>query len=187
MKKSLLLVVALLCMASLMAAMAFTSATVTSGASFLVSNTNAALLALEAGDHEAANYTTGSTSNELVIDWAKGKDGNPYGVQSGSIYTWDKLFKVTNNSEKDVKVSINVPIESATNGGNIGSKVALRTEDGTWVELASRNTGRYNNELTFTLESGDEIYIDSKIDSMQRTLSNGEKEFKLVVTAEAIQ
>jgi len=187
MKKSLLMVVTLLAVASLMAAMAFTSATVNNTASFKVSNTNEALLALEAGDHAAAGYTDDAPgSKELVINWAKG-NGGEFGVQSGSIYYWNKLFKVTNNSEKTVHVSISVPIDSAKPEPNIGSKVFIKTADSeNWVTVASRHTGAYGNKVTFTLAPGEFKWIDSKIDSIQRTLANKTNSFNLLVEAKAV-
>lgn len=184
-KKGLLIVVALLAIASLMAAMAYTSASLRNTASFKVSNTNAALLAITAGDHAAAGYTSGSTSNELVINWAAGHNGE-FGVQSGSVYFWDDLFQITNNSENTVKVTMYVPKDSATPEPNIGSKVYFRAGEGNWVALASRLTPAYNNKIEFTLASGDSIWIDSKIDSMQRTLANGIKGFTIQIDAEAV-
>lgn len=187
MRKSLLLVVALLAIASVMAAMAYTSATVTSAAAFRVTNTDGALLALEAGEHAAASYTSGPTANELVIDWAQGYNGR-YGVQSGSVYIWEKLFIVTNNSEKPVKVSIYAPKDSATPEPNIGSKVFLKTEhDEKWVTIASRHTNAYGNKVTFELNPGEDIWIDSKIDTVQRTIAKGDKGFKIVVEAVEIK
>jgi hypothetical protein len=186
-RKSILLVVTLLCMASLMAAMAYTSAIVTNGASFIVSNTDDALLAIKAGNHAAAGYTTGSTANELVINWAKGKDGAEFGVQSGSVYTWEDLFNVKNNSEKTVEVSVYVPIDSAKPEPNIGSKVYLKTETSdNWISVASRHTGAYGTKVVFTLEPGASINIDSKIDTMQRTIAKGEKSFNIVVEAKEV-
>ncbi len=187
MRKSLLVVVVLLCVASLMAAMAYTSATLRNQASFKVSNTDAALLAIRAGDHAAAGYTSGSTSKELVINWAKGNNGE-FGVQSGSVYIWENLFYVKNNADHPVKVSITVPKDSATPEPNIFSKVYIRV-NGTdkWVIVASRHTTAYGNKLEFELQPGQEVGIDSMIDSMQRTLGNGVKSFNLQVLAARIE
>lgn len=187
-RKSLLVVVTLLCMASLMAAMAYTSATVTNAASFKVTNTNEALLAITAGNHAAAGYTTGHpiVANELVINWAKGNGGAEFGVQSGSVYTWDDLFTVTNNSDKTVAVSIYVPIDSAVPEANIGSRVYLKADDSTtWVSVASRHTGAYGTKVTFDLLPGQSKNIDSKIDTTMRSVAKGSKGFNIVVDASA--
>lgn len=122
----------------------------------------------------------------MVINWSKGYNGEEFGVQSGSIYVWDDLFQVTNNSENNIKVTLHVPKDTAKPEPNIGSKVYFRAGDGNWVCLASRLTGAYNNKLEFTLAPGASIWVDAKIDSMQRTLANGLKQFNVMVDAEAI-
>ena len=191
MKKSLLVVIALLAMASLMAAMAFTSASLRNTAAFTVKNTNEALLAIEAGNHNAAGYSTnGRTSNHLVIDWAKGFENESFGVQKGSLYIWEKLFKVTNNSENSVLVKIKIPFDSKSNKGNIGSTVSLKTEDSNdWTVVAKRNSKTTDGIVEFTLEPGQEMWIDSKIDSVYEltsgmSLANGNRNLNIMVDAE---
>jgi len=101
MKKSLMVVVALLAIAGLLAAMAFSTATVTSYANFSVTNTDEALLALiPSEEHSAAGLIAPhpSKSHKLNIDW-----GN---VQSQSVYAWKDLFTVQNNSDNEIEVSI---------------------------------------------------------------------------------
>lgn len=107
MKKSLLVVIALLCMASLMAAMAYTSAIVTNAASLTVENTTGSLLGLTVknGVGNKDNTAWIGDDGRLYFDFAKGT-GNHYsnwqpknwGLQPGSTYIWDELFNVSNNS-----------------------------------------------------------------------------------------
>ena len=68
MKKGLLMVVLLLALSSIMAAMSYTSATVTSAMSGTVKSTDTSLLALKAGSHKAATIDNGV----LKIDFNKG-------------------------------------------------------------------------------------------------------------------
>ena len=103
MKKGLLSVAFLLATSSAMAAMSFSSADVKSDMSVSVKNTNDALLALVANaDHAAPGY---NGHGELVVDLNKGHQGS-YGVQNDSVYKWNKLFTVKNNSEKDIEVTV---------------------------------------------------------------------------------
>lgn len=102
-KKGLLMVVLLLALSSIMAAMSYTSAKVTSAMTGTVTNTNNALLTLkDSKSHNAAFNKDGV----LVIDFNKGYNNNSYGLQKHSEYVWDDLFRIANNSENDVNVTI---------------------------------------------------------------------------------
>ena len=104
MKKSLLIVIALLAMASLMAAMALTSATVTNAATIKIVNTQDALVALKPGTGTGNNENTARiVDGNLVFEFGRGKNGAMYGLQKNSEYVWESLFIVTNHSETPIK------------------------------------------------------------------------------------
>lgn len=118
-RRSLLLVVALLCLASLMAAMAYSTAIVTNAASMTVENTTGSLLGL------TVNNGVGNKDNaawieegKLHFDFAKGIGNHEsgwvprnWGIQPGSTYTWDELFNVSNNSLDNVVYRIDASDE----------------------------------------------------------------------------
>lgn len=107
MKKGLLLVVALLAVASLMAAMAYTSANVNNDASLTVASSDGSLIALVPGEgvgnKDGAAFINGG---ELELDLAKGYNGTLFGVQGDSTYKWDNLFTVKNNSNETIEFNI---------------------------------------------------------------------------------
>lgn len=110
MKKSLLVVVALLCMASLMAAMAYTSATVTSAAQMRVTSTDMALLRFDNVNNKfEVGYTTGVKDGELWFDFTQGKVKN--GFQPNSVYTYKNLFRIMNNQDNaNIKITAETDI-----------------------------------------------------------------------------
>jgi len=103
MKKSLLVVIALLAIASLMAAMAYTSATVSSKASLVISTTEDSILAFNVDPsrpgHEDGNAVI--ENNNLVLKF----NNDIHGMQQGSTYNWDQMFSITNNSNSAVRVT----------------------------------------------------------------------------------
>jgi hypothetical protein len=123
MKKGLLVVVVLLAMASLMAAMAYNTATITNSASLTIVSTDSALLQLDAKDaskvgmkDEAAKVVDGN----LVFNFNKGREGSDFGLQKNSTYEWFNnvsgnyygLFRVWNHSKENLKLNLkaeNVP------------------------------------------------------------------------------
>lgn len=134
MKKGLVMVVLLLALSSIMAAMSYTSATVTSAMSGTVVNTSDALLALTAGKHEAVRIDNGV----LKIDFNNGEKssqtGNTYGLQKHSEYIWNGLFNIKNNSENRVDVTI-----KTENNLPSDAKLYVKTGNGTWTEINSVN------------------------------------------------
>lgn len=118
MKKGLLLVVFLLAMSSVMAAMSYNKATVTSASELKVVNTDEALLTLEADTPWSWENKIGSKDKtvvvkdgELLFQFGKGvdRDGSTskfYGLQPSSVYEWNSLFTVRNKSAETVKVTI---------------------------------------------------------------------------------
>lgn len=176
-RRSLLIVVALLCMASLMAAMAFTSASVTSDAKFTVANSDEALLALIPGDHAAADIGEGSLAQRLVINWDKGVGGEDFGIQPYSTYLWEDLFAVRNNSENPIHVEVYLDPDLAPVSVFFAqTRVADR-----WLNVA-------NEPLEFDLQPGAEEWINTKFESGSgMSMRAGVNEFKLMVEAVAIE
>ena len=110
-KVGILLIVALLAVSGIMAAMAYSSASVTNAASMKVINTNDALVALAPNTGVGYNDATAwIEDNVLQFDFARGRGRHPlnlpfgerYGFQPGSTYTWERLFKISNNSKDAV-------------------------------------------------------------------------------------
>ncbi|MGI5875987.1 MAG: hypothetical protein ACOX6X_04115 [Dethiobacteria bacterium] len=106
-KVGILVIIGLLAITGVMAAMAYTSATVTNEADLTVIRTNSALLRLErtggvGNKDEAAYYQDGM----LKFDFSKGKDGKTFGVQPGSVYEWGRLVRIQNNSNDNVRFTI---------------------------------------------------------------------------------
>ena len=102
-RRSLLVVVALLCMASLMAAMAYTTATVTNAASMRVTKTEGSLLRFDLatnGNQTApeSGYTVGVENGEMWFDFTQGSSSDA-GFQPNSEYTYSKLFRVINSEQ----------------------------------------------------------------------------------------
>jgi peroxiredoxin family protein len=112
-KKGLVLVIALLCMASLMAAMAYTSAEVKAGYTVRVVNTNEALLALIPNDKDADGTAYVDGNGNLVLDFGRiGNEGNFSGLQPGSTYEWQELVTLKNNSQNKIQVNLTVDGEA---------------------------------------------------------------------------
>ncbi|NDI33809.1 DUF1102 domain-containing protein [Chengkuizengella sediminis] len=111
MKKPILLLLSLLTVSSVMAAFAFTGATVSNSASLSVTSSDESLIALipyseeddVAGVKDSFVYIDGG---KLKIDLAKGLGGESFGVQPNSTYEWEHLFKVKNNSEETIEFNI---------------------------------------------------------------------------------
>lgn len=103
------MIVCLLALAGITAAMAYTNAMVTNPATLAVVNTNNALLSLEPdtgpGNADANAYL--NANGELEFDFRKGlaKYGD-LGFQGNSVYEWERLFWIHNNSSEVVNVSI---------------------------------------------------------------------------------
>jgi hypothetical protein len=117
-KKGLIIVIALLAVASLMAAMAYNSATVTNAAQLKVVSTNKALLTLEPNTPWSWQSTVGAKDKtatvkdgELFFEFGKGvdRDGSTpvfYGLQPNSEYQWNPLFTMRNKSAETIDVTI---------------------------------------------------------------------------------
>lgn len=97
-RKGLLLVISLLALATLMAAMSFSSATVQAKANLTITNSAKGLVALLPGDGTTAS------KDDLTMDFTDGTVDK--GIQPGSVYTWDNLFTIQNNTHKSIKVRL---------------------------------------------------------------------------------
>ncbi len=114
MKKSLLVVVVLLCVASLMAAMAYNNAIVTNAAELKIVNTNTAVLALQKYGHfnwgsnmkGTKDGTAAYKDGELFFQFGKGVLGEFRGFQPNSEYSWRSLFTIRNLSEETINVTV---------------------------------------------------------------------------------
>lgn len=158
MKKGLVMVVLLLALSSIMAAMSYTSATVTSAMTGTVKSTDSSLLALKAGSHKAATIENGV----LKIDFNKGNTTsmpvNTYGVQKNSEYVWNGLFTIGNNSENKVDVTI-----KTENNLPSGIKLYVKT-GGAWTEIDSINGYSHSGlPVAFKNLSRHEVPVDVKV------------------------
>lgn len=108
-KKGLVLMTVLFCMASLMVAMAYTSAEVETGYTIRVVNTEEALLALIPNDQDKDGTAFMNKDGNLELDFGRiGNEGHFSGLQPGSIYEWEGLVSVQNNSQNKIKVDLTV-------------------------------------------------------------------------------
>jgi hypothetical protein len=105
-KKSLILVLVLLCLSSLMVAMAYTSAEVQAGYTVKVAASDKALLALAPHDNSEKIAYIDDRGN-LMLDFGKVGNDN-HGLQPGSTYKWSNLVDVINNSTDPVTVNLEV-------------------------------------------------------------------------------
>lgn len=177
-KVGIIVIVCLLAVTGIMAAMAYTSASVTNDMSVKLTRTAGALLALEASEnHNAARYigyNSPDYTTKLAIDLSRGKGDESFGIQDGSEYIWEDLFKVTNNSEHSVVVSISMDPVSQ---GRVN--IYARGPEDAWKVLSGIHSS--GGKVEFTLDPGGEQYID-----MKATATNGwtaEYDWKLVVDA----
>ncbi|WOV88109.1 hypothetical protein QWT69_03010 [Sporosarcina oncorhynchi] len=154
MKKSLLMVVLMLAMSSLMAAMSYSSATVTSAMSGTVTNTDTALLALENGNHQAAVVEDGV----LKIDFNKGEAGNSYGLQKNSEYIWNELFTIRNNSVNRIYASVKTEGNPAA-----GVKIFVKVGGGQWTQIDSLKGIEEKLPVFAAGSSEHEMKVDMKI------------------------
>jgi len=158
MKKSLLSVVFLLATSSAMAAMSYSSASVTSDMSVSLVDTNNALLALSASEVHNAAYLDGKTSKSLKLDLDKGYGNQDFGVQQDSTYKWNDLFMVTNNSENEVTVKVS--LDPNVNEGRVQLFGSINGEN--WNRLSNIHEQNPGGPLTFVLPAGESSWVDIK-------------------------
>ena len=110
---SILVIVCLLALSGMMAAMAYSNATVTNTGTLTIANTNTALVALspnpawswenKVGIKDGTAYVE---NGELKFDFGKGALGKPWGLQPNSVYEWIPLFELRNMSKEKIKVTV---------------------------------------------------------------------------------
>ncbi len=98
MKKSLLIVIALLAMASLMAAMALTRSLVSNKVEFAVVNTTEAKIGITPNDTDHPGVAK-IVDNKMVLDFSPG-------MQPASKYFYKDLFFIKNNTDKTLYVGL---------------------------------------------------------------------------------
>jgi len=181
MKKSLLSVVFLLATSSAMAAMSYSSASVTSDMSVSMVGTDQALLALKESTTHNASFYNSVSANRLELNLNKGLDNVEYGVQANSVYKWDDLFEVKNNSEHDVNVTIK--LNPNVNGENVN--IYASTDYASWTRISSIIPRTPGGALTFVLKAGKSQFIDMKTDANNGHEENFEN-LDLIVEAEKV-
>ena len=181
MKKSVLMVVTLFALSTLMAAFAFSSATIKNDGSLTVTSTNESLLALipgtGVGNLDGAAFVK---DGALKIDLAKGYNGN-FGVQGNSTYKWDSLFQVKNNSNETVQFNITKEGWGFDTKANIylGAK---NDSTGATAEFYSRSNSK-NGKITLAPGQTATVYLNVETESKaQMTVRNA----TLTVNATAI-
>jgi hypothetical protein len=103
MKRSVFVVVALLAAASLMAAMAYSTATVRSAGEILIANSNSALVSIgHAGTDQ--DKIVQNEDGKAVFYFGRGFEGGMFGFQQDSEYHYDYFMHVINNSDNPVEV-----------------------------------------------------------------------------------
>jgi hypothetical protein len=129
-KASILVIVGLLAVTGLMAAMAYSDATITNVAGVVSVETNSALLALTPNEGIGRkdntcyvedgmlkfNFAAGITNSNMAAPWKGNVSEKDWGLQPGSIYIFEDLFRITNNSREQVKFKISVTGELANFG-----------------------------------------------------------------------
>jgi hypothetical protein len=179
MKKGLLLVIVLLCVAGLMAAMAYTSATVTNASTITVTNTNAALLALIPQLNTAVGNQDGTASidanGKLFFNFAKGFGGATFGLQRSSTYEWHSLFSAKNNSEETI--ALKVKQDALVTGVTLSIRAAGTL---TWTAL----TTTAQTVVTSVAPDAVPVALDVKIDVVDAALLSTTTP-NIIVVAEA--
>lgn len=182
-KRSLLIVVALLCMASLMAAMAYSTATITNKADLSIVNTSDALLQLYVKDTSKVGLKDGAAyydKGNLKFNFDKGLKGNEFGLQKNSEYVWFNeeegnyygLFWVYNKSNENL--NLNLKATGVPEGVDIYAKRCWsgKTYSEDWVQINTKNgyTSDWwnpgaNNDFGIKIVVGDDAQI-APIDNM---------------------
>ncbi|MDP5274385.1 hypothetical protein [Chengkuizengella axinellae] len=192
MKKALLVIASLLAVSSVMAAMAFSSATVKNDANFSIVDTSGALLAISGNeDHAAVSHDEANDGAEVLsIDFDRGNNGD-YGLQPNSEYTWNELFEVTNNSENPVKVSIDFSPSENGQADLADARMELMAKLGENMDWQIVDGASDVFEFG-TLGSGESFDVDVKIvqdhgdqdGESDNNIDDAIKEFQIVVKAE---
>ncbi|MGI6486371.1 MAG: hypothetical protein GX759_05500 [Thermoanaerobacterales bacterium] len=151
MKKGLLVVIALLAVASIMAAMAYTSARVTNPATMAIVNSGKAFLRIYPSFTQNNPGTSYKDVNVFIdedgrfkFDFTKGAWGaGSVGFQPGSRYEFEDLFCIYNGSKDTVRYWLEndgieyISIKAGNtylikDGVSTGNKITLGSSTGTW-------------------------------------------------------
>ena len=121
-KVGILVIIGLLAITGVMAAMAYSNATITNAAGVVSIETDNALLALSANEGVGCkdktayvedgvlkfNFAAGLHNTNYNSPWKGTASDTTYGLQPGSVYIFEDLFRITNNSFEKVKFKISV-------------------------------------------------------------------------------
>lgn len=175
MKKSLVVVMALLCLATLMAAMAYNNASTVNATVLNVVSTNEALLALipKTVDSLGNKDVTATTVNgKLTFDFSKGFGGGNFGLQPDSEYKWDSIFDVKNNSNEKLSVQVNL-----SNVGTVNDpKFSFSVQD---------NSSNYQDVTIFTLLPNERKSVNVKLSVPSNVQLQQGVKGNIVVSSEA--
>lgn len=165
MKKSLLVVVVLLCMASILAALAYNNAYVQNPTLLKVVSTEDALVAIKPGTG-LGNYdeTAEVVDGVMHVNFGRGLDRQMFGLQPGSGYTWNNLFTVTNNSSEPISYRFTV-------SGNISPHITIteNEREGNSGGLAYKDLKAGDKPIYRTIEPGEELSFKVHIWNHQNT------------------
>lgn len=156
------LAIVLVALAVAINALAFKTATVQNAATFTVSATNAAALAIEADATPGTGFTTagiGTGYLTLTID---------DNMQPNSVYTFDDVFKITNKASNTTTSITGINYSLSGLDAAIATVKLLDSADGTQV----------SNE---TLASGASITVDLEI-TVLSTAALGAEPFEITIS-----
>lgn len=178
MKKSLVMIVGLLATASLMAAMAFSTAQVPNNVQTAIVNTDKALVSIVENEN-FTDFAKIGDDGKMNIDFTKGS-GNvtDSGFQPGSSYIFNDLFYLKNNITKDIQIGVRFDqvYPGDTNEGPQGLHV-IQTDKkvegyhgGDYMNAlvhfnGNTFTGGYNEGRYITLKPGESIGLDWSFDN----------------------
>ncbi|MGI6450072.1 MAG: DUF1102 domain-containing protein [Desulfitobacteriia bacterium] len=175
--KSLILVVALLAIASLMAAMAYTTASVENNMFTAVVKSDEALLALQENT-EMTDFAKINTNGVMVFDFTKGYAGADSGVQPNAQYFFNDVFYVYNNTNHTIKFRVHFD--------SLGYPPGLYKINVAGTNLYNCNgTPESNANNYYTLLAGEKVGIDFKFNTNDDPLA-ADKKTHLFIYAERI-
>ncbi|HOP69736.1 MAG: hypothetical protein WBK48_01070 [Dethiobacteria bacterium] len=152
-KVGIVVIVSVLAVAGVIAALAYSAATVENDFILKVVSTDKALLALKPGlrNHKAAYLDEGELKFNLNI----GKNDELFGLNRRSEYVWDGLFMVKNNSERNIQVRLRLDEQNNSHAQSTVELSAAPPQDDpqaiqpevyvrkpgtkTWLKLSSNN------------------------------------------------
>ena len=159
-KVSIFVIVCLLALSGIMAAMAYSNATVTNAAQLSIVNTNSALLALSPnpawswtnppGNKDATAYME---NGELKFNFGKGALGNQFGLQPNSVYEWIPLFEMRNMSKEKIRVTVSVKgdLKPYITLGTCGQSQAIGGGSPVAGHKATADWGVQSESITFDI------------------------------------